>query len=152
LPYEELISGEKPMNEPDKNRQIVQNFIQVVWNDRNLSVLKDFWAEDCVNHAMLGTDNRGLNALRIYHNSFFDDFFSAFPDIQIEIVQQVAEGDRIATYITSQGKYNGAFYGIPPTGKSISTSVIRIDRIQDGKITEHWSVSDEAGLMQQLQS
>ncbi|MGL5061607.1 MAG: ester cyclase [Microcoleus sp.] len=140
------------MNEPDRNKQIVQNFIQVVWNGRNLSALKDFWAEDCVNYAMLGTDNRGLNALRIYHDSFFDDFFSAFPDIQIEIVQQVAEGDRIATYITSQGTHSGTFYGTPPTGKTISTSVIRIDRIRDGKIAEHWSVSDATGLMQQLQS
>jgi steroid delta-isomerase-like uncharacterized protein len=140
------------MNEPDRNKQIIQNFIQIVWNDRDLSALKDFWAEDCVNHAMPGTDNRGLNALRIYHDSFFDDFFAAFPDIQIEIVQQVAEGDRIATYITSQGTHRGAFYGIPPTGKSISTSVIRIDWVRDGKIAEHWSVSDAAGLMQQIQS
>jgi steroid delta-isomerase-like uncharacterized protein len=144
------MAGEKPMNEPDKNKQIVQNFIQVVWNDRNLSALKDFWAEDCVNHAMPGTDNRGLNALRIYHDSFFDDFFSAFPDIQIKIMQQVAEGDRIATHITSQGTHSGAFYGILPTGKSISTSVIRIDRFQDGRIAEHWSVSDAAGLMLQI--
>jgi steroid delta-isomerase-like uncharacterized protein len=140
------------MNEPDRNKQIIQNFIQVVWNGRDLSALKDFWAEDCVNHAMLGTDNGGLNALRIYHDSFFDDFFSAFPDIQIEIVQQVAEGDRIATYIISQGTHTGTFYGTPPTGKTISTSVIRIDRVRDGKIAEHWSVSDAAGLMQQLQS
>jgi steroid delta-isomerase-like uncharacterized protein len=140
------------MNDIDKNKQIVQNFVRVVWNGRNLMALKDFWTEDCVNHAMPGTDNRGLSALRIYHDSFFDDFFSAFPDIQIEIVQQLAEGDRIATYITSQGIHSGAFYGIPPTGKHISTSVIRIDRIQAGKIAEHWSVSDTASLMQQIQS
>ncbi|TYQ27761.1 ester cyclase [Pseudanabaena sp. UWO311] len=140
------------MSDTDKNKQIIQNFVRLVWNGRDLSVLKDFWTEDCVNHAMAGTDNRGLNALRIYHDSFFDDFFSAFPDIQIEIVQQVAEGDRIATYITSQGTHRGDFYGIPPTGKHISTSVIRIDRIQDGKIAEHWSVSDAASLMQQIKS
>ena len=140
------------MSDINKNKQIIQNFIQVVWNGRDLSALKDFWAEECVNHAMIGTDNQGLNALRLYHDSFFDDFFSAFPDIKIEIVQQVAEGDRIATFITSKGTHSGAFYGIPSTGKQISTSVIRIDRIQDGKITEHWSVSDAASLMQQIQS
>jgi steroid delta-isomerase-like uncharacterized protein len=138
------------MSDTDKNKQIIQNFVQVVWNGRDLSALKDFWAEDCVNHAMSGTDNRGLDALRRYHDSFFDDFFSAFPDIQIEITQQVAESDRIATYITSQGTHSGSFYGTPPTGKHISTSVIRIDRVQAGKIAEHWSVSDAAGLMQQL--
>jgi steroid delta-isomerase-like uncharacterized protein len=140
------------MTDADKNKQIIQNFVQVVWNGQNLNSLKDFWTEDCINHAMPGSDNRGLDALRVYHDSFFDDFFSAFPDIEIEIMQQVTEGNRVVTYITSKGKHMGSFYGIPPTGKSISTSVIRIDRIQDGKIAEHWSVSDAAGLMQQLQS
>ncbi len=139
------------MTDLDKSKQIIQNFVQVVWNGQNLDALKDFWAEDCINHAMPGANNRGLEALRVYHESFFANF-SAFTNIQIEIVQQVAEGDRVTTYITTQGKHSGVFYGIPPTGKSISTSVIRIDRVQDGKIVEHWSVSDAAGLMQQLQS
>ncbi|MEH1847244.1 MAG: ester cyclase [Nostoc sp.] len=140
------------MSDINKNKQIIQNFIQVVWKGRNLAALKDFWTEDCINHAMPRSENRGLDALRVYHDSFFDDFFSAFPDIQIEIIQQVAEGNRVVTYIVSKGRHSGAFYGIPPTGKTISTSVIRIDRVQDGKIAEHWSVSDAAGLMQQLQS
>lgn len=140
------------MTDLDKNKQVIQNFIQTVWNGRNLTALKDFWTEDCVNHAMLGTNNRGLDMLRLYHDSFFDDFFSAFPDIQIEIMQQVAEDDRVVSYITSHGTHSGSFYGITPTGRSISTSVMRIDRVQDGKIKEHWSVSDAAGLMQQIQA
>jgi steroid delta-isomerase-like uncharacterized protein len=140
------------MTDANKNKQIIQNFVQAVWNGQNLNALKDFWTEDCINHAMPGSDNCGLEALRVYHDSFFDDFFTAFPDIQIEIMQQVAEGNQVVTYITSKGTHSGTFYGIPPTAKSISTSVIRIDRVQDGKIAEHWSVSDAAGLMQQLQS
>lgn len=138
------------MTDIDKNKQIIQNFVQLVWNGRNLTALKEFWTEDCINHAMPGAGNRGLDVLRVYHESLFTDF-SAFSKIQIEIVQQVAEGDRFVTYITTQGKHSGAFYGISPTGKRISTSAIRIDRVQDGKIAEHWSVSDAASVMQQLQ-
>lgn len=37
-----------------------------------------------------------------------------------------------------------------PTGKNVLMSVIRIDRVQDDKIAEHWSVSDAASLMLQL--
>jgi steroid delta-isomerase-like uncharacterized protein len=139
------------MSDMTQNKQVIQDFIQVVWNDRDLIALKDFWSTDCVNHAMTGSDNIGLTALRAYHDSFFDDFFNAFPDIKIMITQQIAEADRVATYITSQGTHNGSFYGVPATGKSISTSVIRIDRVQDGKIIEHWSVSDAGSLMQQIQ-
>lgn len=140
------------MTDLDKNKQIIQHFVQAVWNDRNLNALPDFWTEECINHAMPSPGNFGIAALRAYHESFFTDFFTAFPDIQIEIMQQVAEGDRVVTYITSHGQHRGEFYGVLPTGKSISTSVIRIDRVQDGKIAEHWSVSDAAGLMHQLQS
>ena len=136
----------------DKNKQIIHDLIQVVWNSQNLTALKDFWTEDCINHAMPGTDNRGLEALQVYHQSFFADFFSAFSDVQIGIMQQVAEGDRVVTYITLRGKHSGSFFGIQPTEKNISMSAIRIDRMQDGKISEHWSVGDMAGLMQQLQS
>jgi predicted ester cyclase len=135
----------------DDNKQIIHNLIQEVWNNQNLMALKDFWTEDCINHAMPGTNNYGLDALRAYHQSLFTDF-SAFSNVLIEILQQVAEGDRIVTHITARGQHRGLFYEMPPTGKNILISTIRIDRIQDGKIAEHWSVSDSASLMQQLQS
>jgi steroid delta-isomerase-like uncharacterized protein len=139
------------MSTTDQNKQVIQRFVKAVWSDRNLAALNDFWSEDCVNHAMQGAENRGLVALRAYHDSFFGDFITAFPDLKIEIVQQLAEGDRVTSYLISQGTHSGSFYGVSPTGKQILTSVIRIDRIQDGKITEHWSVSDAGSLMQQIQ-
>jgi steroid delta-isomerase-like uncharacterized protein len=139
------------MSNLDKNKQVIQHFIQVVWLDRNLDALKDFWTDDCINHAMPQPNNRGLDALRNYHEGFMTDL-SSFTDVKIEIIQQIAEDDRVVSYVTLRGKHSGTFYGILPTGKSISTSAIRIDRIQDGKIAEHWSVSDAVGLTLQLQA
>lgn len=139
------------MTDIARNKQIIQKFIQTVWNGQNLTVLKDFWTEDCINHAMPSQNNLGLDALQSYHEKLFVDF-SAFSDIQIKIVQQIAECDRVVTHIKSQGKHSGMFFGIPPTGKNISMSAIRIDRLRDDKIAEHWSVSDLANLMQQLQA
>jgi predicted ester cyclase len=139
------------MNNVDENKQIIQKSIQVVWREQNLSALKDFWTEDCLNHAMPMADNRGLNSLKTYHESLLTNF-AAFSNMQIEILQQIAEGDRVVTYMQSRGKHTGMFCEIPPTGKNISMSVIRIDRIQDGKIAEHWSVSDAGELIQQLQT
>ncbi|MGL5834160.1 MAG: ester cyclase, partial [Waterburya sp.] len=139
------------MNNANQNKQIVQKLIQLVWEEHNLKALKDFWTEDCINHAMPRKDNQGLNALQVYHESLFTDF-SAFSNIQIKILQQIAEGDRVVTYMQSRGEHTGTFFQIPPTGKSVSISVIRIDRIQDGKIAEHWSVSDAGSLIQQLQN
>jgi len=133
------------------NKGIVRDFIRAVWEGRDLAALDAFWTEDCVNHAMPGPDNRGLAALRAYHEQFFADF-SAFSRVEIEVVQQVAEGDRVVTQMITRGAHSGPFYGLPPTGKEVSLSTIRIDRLQDGQIAEHWSVADVAGLMQQLQA
>ena len=47
-------------------------------------------------------------------------------------------------------KHTGAFFGTPPTGKTVSLATIRIDRLRDRTIAEHWSVADMAGLLQQL--
>ena len=139
------------MADTSTNKRIVRNFISTVWEDQDLAALPPFWTEECVNHAMPGPDNQGLAALRAYHEQFFADF-SAFSHVRIEIVQQVAEGDRVVTHMTTRGEHSGPFYGLPPTGKSVALATIRIDRLHDGKIAEHWSVADVAGLTQQLQA
>jgi predicted ester cyclase len=135
----------------DRNKQTIQALIQIVWQNRNLAALPDFWTEDCINHAMPADNNRGLEVLHSYHEQFLVDF-SAFANLQIKILQQIAEGDRVVTYLIAQGQHIKPFLDIPPTGRDVSLSTIRIDRMKDGKIAEHWSIADLAGFMQQLKS
>ena len=134
----------------DTDKQIVRAFIGAVWERRDLASLATFWTEDCVNHALPGPNNRGLVVLRAYHEQFFATF-DAFSNVRIEIVQQVAEADRVVTQLTTRGEHSGPFSGIAATGRAVSLAAIRIDRLEDGKIAEHWSIADLAGCMQQLQ-
>jgi steroid delta-isomerase-like uncharacterized protein len=136
------------MSDLNLNKQVIRDFIDKVWHGQNLAALAEFWTADCVNHAMPGTDNQGIALLTAYHQPFF----AAFTNLQVEISQQIAEGDRVVTYMSSQADHTGDFFGIPATGKHISTVAIRIYRLQDSKIAEHWSVSDLASLIQQLQA
>ena len=48
------------------------------------------------------------------------------------------------------GTHQGEFMGIAPTGNRVEFSAIDIARNADGKIVEHWSNSDQLGLMRQL--
>ncbi len=139
------------MGETENNKQTLQHFIQSVWREGNLAALPEFWTADCVNHAMSGADNCGLEALQAYHEQFIQAF-SGISDFRIEIVQQVAEADRVVSQIVAHGRHSGAFMGIAPSDRSVSMQAIRIDRFAGGKIAEHWSVADLAGLMQQIQS
>jgi predicted ester cyclase len=92
----------------------------------------------------------GIAALENYHKQF-GTAFSGFSDMNIHIVQQVADEARVVTRMITRVRHTGAFSGIPATGRTVALASIRIDRIEGGKIAEHWSVGDLAGLMQQWQ-
>lgn len=138
------------MTQEEQNKQALRELVRAVWVERDLSALPSFWTTDCVNHADAGPNNVGLEALRAYHQGFLTGFLPAFSDTKIDFVQQVAEGDRVVSQMTFRGVHSGPFLGHGATGKVVTLRSIRIDRLEGGKIAEHWSVADMAGFLQQL--
>jgi steroid delta-isomerase-like uncharacterized protein len=138
------------MTEQGANKAVIQNMIQTIWREGNLAALPTFWTADCINHAMPTEDNVGLDRLHAYHQQF-GAAFSSFSNVGITVVNQIAEADQVTTHMVMTAQHDADFMGMPATGKSISLTTIRVDRLVDGKIAEHWSVADMAGLMQQLQ-
>ena len=47
-----------------------------------------------------------------------------FPDIQWTLEEIVAEGDKVAARFTMRGTHRGTFFGVPPTGKTISVQAM----------------------------
>ena len=60
-----------------------------------------------------------------------------YPDLHVEIEQQIAEGDWVVTRITARGTHSGSWLGMKPTGKAIEISGVNIDKVIDGRIVEH---------------
>ncbi len=81
---------------------------------------------------------------------FLAPFNKAFPDLHRNIVDMVAEGDKVAVSVNVTGTYKGEFQGIPATGKHVSFTAMDILTIIDGKIIEEWATADMMGLMQQI--
>jgi len=77
-------------------------------------------------------------------------FKEAFPDAQLKIAFQLAEGDKVVTRYTWSGTHRGEYYGLPATGKQVNWTATVTFRIVDGKIREAWLNADQWGLMQQL--
>jgi steroid delta-isomerase-like uncharacterized protein len=75
---------------------------------------------------------------------------NAFPDLHHEIVDMVAEREKVAIRLNVTGTHKGEFQGIPPTGKKLSLYEMGFITIIDGKITEGWISADTMGLLQQL--
>ena len=79
------------------------------------------------------------------HRMFGLATYDAFSDLKRPVDALVAEGDKVVARWTSTGTHDGPFQGIPPTGKTVTTTGITIFRLEDGKIVEEWSESDMIG-------
>lgn len=60
-----------------------------------------------------------------------------FPDLQITVGRQIAEGDWVVTEVTARGTHRGSWMDIAPTGKRLQIHGVNVDRVENGRITEH---------------
>ena len=78
------------------------------------------------------------------------EFYSAFAEGKHQFEETIVAANKVVTCGTFTAKHLGEFQGLPPTGKEIKISIMHIDRVENGKIVEHWGQGDAGGLMQQL--
>ena len=79
--------------------------------------------------------------------------FNAFPDLYINIVEMIAEGEFVSVRWTFGGTHNGELPGdppLPPTGKKIQVTAQSMHRVANGKVAETWVNFDSFGMLQQL--
>jgi predicted ester cyclase len=69
--------------------------------------------------------------------------------MHIDIHEQLAENDLVATRKVIHAKHTGEIMGHAATGKTVEMNVIDIVRLRDGKYLEHWGRND---IMQVIQS
>ena len=129
----------------EQNKALVRRFVEEVQCQHNLAALDELFSPDFVDRSGM-TNPPTLEGSR----QFFTMMFAAFPDLRFTIRQQIAEGDKVLTHKTLHATHRGPFMGIPPTGREVSVDVMDIFTVAGGKITEHWTVGDMLGMMQQL--
>ena len=130
----------------EDNKAVVRRFYEEVVNQKKRAVLDEVFDPNLVDHfAPPGTPG-GLEGAR----QTFDMFLTAFPDLHFTVEDLIEEGDRVAARVTMSGTQQGAFMGVPPTGKHVTITGIDINRFVGGKSVEHRVEMDAFGMMQQL--
>jgi predicted ester cyclase len=126
----------------EENKATVLRFMAEVWRDRKLDV-----ADELVDPAYeVPGVGRGPDAVK--RNAAM--WWAAFPDLEWEFDDVVAEGDRVAVRMTMHGTHLGEFRGIAPTGKRVTMQEMAFWRIVDGKLHRAWFQADSLGLRVQL--
>lgn len=131
----------------EENKYLVRRFYETIAKDKDLSKITDYVAENAIDHnQFIPGQSQGSEGTK----QAYSTVFKAFPDLQVTVEDQIAEGDKVVSRLTMSGTHKGEFMGIPPTGKRGTAKLIDIVRIAEGKVVERWGIMDQTDLMRQL--
>ena len=133
----------------EENKAIALRLIEV-FNGRQLELLEDVLHPEFrgrgVSPFAPDKPEVGPGARR----KLYEMFLQAIPDARGEVLDVVAEGDKVVLVDRFGGTHRGEFLGRPGTGDRIEWMAIHIYTIRDGKVLEDAYMRDELATIRQL--
>jgi steroid delta-isomerase-like uncharacterized protein len=125
---------------------LIQRFYDEVLSQGNVDKVGDFVTDDVVDHEPFPGQPDGIEGVR----QFVGMMSAAFSDVKATIGPSLESGDLASAHVTLTGRHTGEFMGVPASDKEFEIEAIDIIRVEDGKCAEHWGVTDNMALMQQI--
>jgi predicted ester cyclase len=130
----------------EQNKEIVLRFNKEFMQQYNVAVLNEIVADDFTNHTAAGNFRKDKQGLI----DFVGMLHKGFSEFAIEIFEQVAENDLVATRKIIHAKHTGEIMGKQATNKKVEFNVIDMVRLRDGKYIDHWGRNDVMQVIQSL--
>ena len=130
----------------EENKATMRRLLNEGFIGGNTAIVDELVASDMVDHSPVPGQASGLEGLK----QMITMFRTAFPDLNVTVEDEVAEGDKVVIRVRTRGTHRGEFMGIAPTEKQIDIGEMHIVRFSGGKMVEHWGQEDSLGMMQQL--
>jgi len=129
--------------------QLIRTWFAEVWNSGNEAVIDQLMAPDAIAHG-LPSENGAPILGPAGFKPFFRTFRNAFPDMRIEVLRTVTEGDTVCAHCRVTGTHHGPGLGPVISGNAIDFKGMAMVRIADGQIREAWNSFDFLSLYQQI--
>jgi predicted ester cyclase len=128
--------GEDPdVDETTRNKAVVRRLVDEVFNAGRLDAVDEIFAPALAPSAKL----------------WIAPFQASFPDMRMEIVDLVAEGETVVGRFTCSGTHLGEWLGNAPTGRRFeSVDEVSIFRFEAGQIVDAWGIEDNLARLEQL--
>jgi predicted ester cyclase len=124
----------RAVNEAE-NKAVVSRLIDEVLNAGRLELIDELYAP-----GMAAGARRWIEPFRV-----------AFPDVEMETIELVAEGDRVVGRFRCSGTNLGPWRGQEPTGRRMEgIDEVYFFTLVAGRITEAWGLEDTAKRIKQL--
>lgn len=116
-----------------ENREMIRYFYETIVSEGRIGEVGKFVSDDC-------EARNGEQVLRIGLEGMVDHLKgvrTTYPDLKIKVIRQHEDGEFVISEIVMEGTHAGEWLGIKPTGKKLGITGVNIDRVRDGKMTEH---------------
>lgn len=110
----------------ERNKLLVAGFYAKVCNARDLGAIKEFVAEDYIQH------NPHIANGRAQLEVFLAPLLKSLPESRTTVVRLMADGDLVMAHVLFQRNPNDR-----------GMAFVDIFRIADGKLAEHWDVKED---------
>jgi predicted ester cyclase len=134
------------MTTTEQNKKVVLRFNKEFLEAGDTEILKEIVADNFINHTASANFPKDVNGVI----QFIEAIHKGFSDIKIEIHEQLAENDFVATRKTIHATHTGEIMNHAATGKRVMMNVIDIVRLKDGKYVDHWGRNDVMQVIQSL--
>ena len=126
----------------------VNDATYAAWNAHDPDRIAAIFAENAVIREIGGAGElRGRDAVRARAATLL----AAFPDLRLERLELVIDGDRHADRWVLTGTHRGELFGLAPSGRRVRVEGATFTRLgADGLVVEDVHLSDVAGLLAQL--
>lgn len=133
--------------ESERNKAVVRELTEHVWNRRALDRIPEFYAPDYT------ADYRPLAPLREGHaaiQGMVERAWQAFSDYHEELHDLVAEGPYVVARVAVSGTHTGPWGLLPATGKRVLFEEIVILELREGKVVRQRGIPDHLTALRQL--
>ena len=115
------------------NAELVKAFYEVIVSENRLDELDLYISDDCVQKVGEKEIHIGIIGMKKHLVALKE----TYPDYAMKIIRQYSDGDYVISEFIMRGTHKGEFIGIKPTNKVLEITGVDIDKVVDGKNTEH---------------
>jgi len=142
-----ILAATVTFGKPDRaeqNEALVRKVFTDILSQGKFELAPEIYAKDFVNHGT--TKDIGLDEAQANDRGWR----AAFPDLEMTIEQEIADGDFVTVLWRGRGTNTGSGNGLNATGKKADGRGISIFRVVDGRIKEEWTEYSGLLILQQL--
>ena len=127
----------------ENNIELARKYLEDVWNAKKRDQIEVLLSDDFFDHHYPPEYPRGPEGAKMW----FDYVTKALPDINCEIEDIIADGDKVVVRYVLSGTHEGELAGIPATNKKVAVPAVSIYYMSKGKIAECWVISGLIGAI-----